>query len=30
MYIDFYNQLKEIPKENISLGVSEFYNPIMD
>ena len=25
MYIDFYNQLKEMPKENISLDVSEFY-----
>ena len=29
MYIDFYNQLKEIPKENISLGVSEFYGSTM-
>ena len=29
MYIDFYNQLKEIPKENISLGVSEFYRSTM-
>ena len=29
MYIDFYNQLKEIPKENISLDVSEFYGSTM-
>lgn len=29
MYIDFYNQLKEMPKENISLDASEFYGSTM-
>lgn len=29
MYIDFYNQLKEMPKENISLGGNEFYGSAM-
>jgi len=29
MYIDFYNQLKDMPKENISLDKSEFYGSAM-
>ncbi len=29
MYIDFYNKLKEMSKENISVDTSEFYGSTM-